>query len=233
MNIKKYFCLDCKKEISGYRIKRCRSCAQKKYYSEKGHNIKCNCCACKAKRKEYIGVSNPNYGRGENVKGSKNGRWIDGRYLKKHYCIDCEKRGIKTEITCQTATRGNRRCNKCCRKKENLSIETINKLRKRWGGKNNPRYIHGNGYAPYPLEFNEDLKEKIRKRDNYECQNCGVTEEEYLAVVGSVLSIHHIDYDKTNCKEDNLITTCRKCNNKANLNRECWKIFYGSLVKEY
>jgi hypothetical protein len=45
---------------------------------------------------------------------------------------------------------------------------------------------------------------------------CGVEEKDYF----QKLSIHHIDYNKENCKDDNLITLCRGCNAIVNYGRE-------------
>lgn len=59
-------------------------------------------------------------------------------------------------------------------------------------------------------------RRKIRKRDNYTCQECGITEDKY----GQELSVHHIipfimfdDYKKAN-KDDNLICVCEPCHRK-------------------
>ena len=97
-------------------------------------------------------------------------------------------------------------------------------------GNLNINFVDGSS-GIYPLEFNDKLKAKIRIRDNYECQNCSMTEEEHIIVVGKVLSIHHIDYDKQNCKENNLITLCDSCNNRANSNRNYWIEFYTKKVE--
>lgn len=40
------------------------------------------------------------------------------------------------------------------------------------------------------------------------------------------LTVHHIDYDKYNCNEQNLITLCRSCHPKTNFNRDYWKLFF-------
>jgi 5-methylcytosine-specific restriction endonuclease McrA len=53
-----------------------------------------------------------------------------------------------------------------------------------------------------------------------------MTEEEHLIVFGSSLEVHHIDYDKYNNKEYNLITLCKQCNVRANYNRNYWKEIY-------
>ena len=93
-------------------------------------------------------------------------------------------------------------------------------------GKNHWNYIDGTGNAPYPLEFSDKLKEKIRKRDNYICQNCGIEEKENKLLYGRVLDVHHIDYDKENCKEENLITLCHDCNLRVNANRDYWENYF-------
>jgi len=98
-------------------------------------------------------------------------------------------------------------------------------------GKNNPAYIDGRSYLPYPIEFNKDLKIKIKQRDNYTCQNCEMIEEEHIIVIGYGLTIHHIDYSKQNCEEDNLITLCNWCNLRANYNRDYWESYYKEKIK--
>ena len=91
-------------------------------------------------------------------------------------------------------------------------------------GKNCPSYIHGEGYYLYPKDFNSSLKRKIRKRDNFTCRNCGMTEEEHLIRYKRVLEIHHIDHNKNNNEENNLLTLCRLCNMKDN---QLLKEIYG------
>jgi hypothetical protein len=83
----------------------------------------------------------------------------------------------------------------------------------------------------YPRKFNARLKNKIRERDNYRCQNCGMTQEEHYIVYGRDIEVHHIDYDRENCKEDNLITTCKQCNIRANKNKTYWKDYYKQKIK--
>jgi hypothetical protein len=100
-------------------------------------------------------------------------------------------------------------------------------------GNNNPAWIDGSSYENYPQEWTESLRESIRKRDNYECQNCNMTEEEHIIVYGQVLHVHHIDYNKKNCSKNNLITLCHQCNLRANRNRNYWKEFYQNKLEVY
>ena len=68
-------------------------------------------------------------------------------------------------------------------------------------------------YVSIPVKtfnFNNELKELIRKRDNYKCQICGIPQEECF----KNLHVHHIDFNKSNCSPDNLITFCNSCHSK-------------------
>ena len=93
-------------------------------------------------------------------------------------------------------------------------------------GSKNPNWHDGVSFEPYGLEFNKELKEEIRKRDNYRCQECHYTEQQ----LKRKLDIHHIDYDKKNCKPNNLISLCHSCHPKTNFNRESWIEYYKNKV---
>lgn len=99
--------------------------------------------------------------------------------------------------------------------------------RPHYKGKGNPNWNGGKSFEPYGLEFNNELKEIIRKRDNYRCQECFRHQDELFRNTKSGLSkcklyIHHIDYDKQNNKPSNLISLCLKCHIKTNFKREEW-----------
>jgi hypothetical protein len=80
----------------------------------------------------------------------------------------------------------------------------------------------GISYEPYTEDFNHIKKKEIRKRDNNTCQIC----------LKFGKDVHHIDYNKKNCNSNNLITLCRKCHIKTNLNREYWqKLLKENLLK--
>jgi len=184
--------------------------------------------------------------------GKNNPAYKDGSTFKKHYCVECHE-----EISYCSWKKGTQRCSKCWHKfcqgenhpnwkggkpycidcgKELSSYSTTEGrcnecYRIHNVGKNHHSFIHGQGYFPYPNEFNDQLRDKIRERDNYTCQNCSMTEEEHLIVRGINLHVHHIDYNKENCKEDNLITLCNNCNLRANSNRNYWQDFYKSKME--
>lgn len=94
-------------------------------------------------------------------------------------------------------------------------------------GDKNPRWRDGMSATPYAPGFGRSLKRRIRKRDNFTCQLCGVTERE----LGYNFSIHHADYDRSNHDEDNLHTTCKACNSRVNTNREVWLGYFIAVAK--
>ena len=96
-------------------------------------------------------------------------------------------------------------------------------------GKNNPNWKGGICREPYGFEFDEKLKELIRERDDHKCQLCGMSQEDHIKISSHRLSIHHIDYNKTNNDESNLISLCKTCHSATNYNRE----YYQQLLTSY
>ena len=84
------------------------------------------------------------------------------------------------------------------------------------------------GISPYPQDWTDDLKEAIRKRDNYICQLCGIHQNE-LRERNKKLDVHHIDYQKDNLNPKNLITLCRYCHCKTNFDRDYWTKYFERL----
>jgi len=80
----------------------------------------------------------------------------------------------------------------------------------------------------YSSSFDKRLKLKIRKRDNYQCQLCGISQGEYKKLYKKHLSIHHIDYNKQNSNEKNLISLCQRCHARIRGN----KIFWTEILKK-
>ncbi len=104
-------------------------------------------------------------------------------------------------------------------------------------GTKNWNYIDGSSESTkYNFEFKK-LKPIIRKRDNYGCQLCGKEEKTTSMNRKKKFEVHHIDYNKENNAEDNLITLCDSCHMKTNNKRrrkEFTEFFKTkiSLIKE-
>jgi hypothetical protein len=131
----------------------------------------------------------------------KNNSYWKGGVTKTKYCIDCGKKLIDYYA---------KRCKKCFG------------ISKR--GENHHNWLGGKSFEPYTTDWTKSLKRSIRERDKYICQICNRQQEEV------VFCVHHIDYNKLNCNPNNLITLCRSCHVKTNINREYWKKYFNKYL---
>ena len=154
-------------------------------------------------RKKKIGEANRRLDN--KLRGKESPHWKGGDE-RFPLCIDCGKRLSRYNA---------KRCELC---KEKFMV-----------GENGTNWQDGKSFEPYPPTFNQQLKDRIRVRDNFICQKCGIPELEYFRR----LDVHHIDYDKKNCQESNLISLCYKCNIKVNTNREYWKNYFQKKMEVY
>lgn len=193
LTLKKYYCKLCHKGISLfsglYGSGLCKSCSTKQVFKkQRPYNYSLINRICKYCNKTFKIRKNSKQKfccvkcYGKSIIG------INSLFFKggKSHCIDCGKK---------LQSYGSKRCIKCSHQ-----------------GKNNPRYKDGMGREPYAFDFNPKLKLAIRKRDNFTCQYCEMTEIEHLKKYGKVLEIHHKDHNRKNSNKHNLITTCKKCN---------------------
>lgn len=148
--------------------------------------------------------------RSKNIKGKKH-----YAYTKKK--ISCE---ICKRITLKTPSEIKNRKRIFC----SYKCHGIWKSQNLKGEKN---YVWKNGISkkPYPFNWNNNLKESIRRRDNYKCQLCGAPQEEFI----KKLPVHHVDYDKNNLKSTNLITLCEGCNSRVNFDRVKWTNYFNEV----
>lgn len=118
-------------------------------------------------------------------------------------------------------------------KKYNIGYEERNRKISLANSKSgHPNWQGGISFESYGIEFNKELKEKIRKRDNYRCQECFRHQNELFIKNGKSykLDIHHIDYDKKNNNEANLISLCRNCHAQTNFDRNNWIKYYRNKL---
>ncbi len=66
------------------------------------------------------------------------------------------------------------------------------------------------------------VREKILRRDGGRCRSPLCRSSDTLA------HVHHIDFDKDNCADENLITVCPSCNQRANRDRLLWSAILGA-----
>lgn len=91
-------------------------------------------------------------------------------------------------------------------------------------GAKNPAWKGGISFEPYSTDFVGTLKRKIRVRDGHACSICRTQQEQ----LPRALDIHHIDYDKKNTAESNLVALCQSCHAKTNYRRQEWIDFFAA-----
>lgn len=94
-------------------------------------------------------------------------------------------------------------------------------------GEWSPNWSGDKSFEPYSFEFNKEKKQSILERDKYTCQNLDCKHKSIE------LDIHHIDYNKQNNLNENLITLCKSCHSKTNgkKSRQYWTEFYQNIMK--
>jgi len=85
-------------------------------------------------------------------------------------------------------------------------------------GESHPQWSSGD--RNYGNGWTERKRRKVRERDGFKCQRCGMDQKEHEEEYGSRLSVHHMrrardfDSDKERNDMDNLITLCRHCHHR-------------------
>lgn len=71
----------------------------------------------------------------------------------------------------------------------------------------------------YPREFRL-IKPRIRARDSNACIMCGENNR---------LEVHHINYNKRDCSDHNLVTLCKRCHTMTHHQRGFWETLFTGL----
>ena len=151
----------------------------------------------------------------ENQRGENHPCWV-GDYIE----VTCEWCGKKfTQSRYRVENQNSRFCSRECLGKWHSEFMS---------GENCPTWQGGLSFEPYGRDFNSELKEKVRTRDGRRCMMCGMLANDN----GRKLDIHHIDYDKQNNDESNLISLCMSCHRKTNNNRDAWQSMLQRVIGE-
>lgn len=171
------------------------------------------------------GIGTPNY-RGAINTTCKCGK---PKAHKSKVCKDCYHTDNVCIIKCAWCNKEKEIWN-CLKKEHNFCCRAC---KDQWASENQTGikatgYIHGQAHLPYAKTWTKKLKEQIRNRDNFTCQICGKSQLDFQRR----LSIHHIDYNKENCKEYNLISLCVHCHGLTNKNRNSWIEYFQELLSK-
>jgi len=209
-------CMFCGKKLINDRVDRQRIfCSRECYFKERVKKVEKSCLVCnkkfyvslyKSKKRKYCSLSCA-------VIGNTKKELIECKVCEKEfYIIPSRKKRSKS---------AGQYCSVECRNKSLDYIKNLTKAnRLAWKegrkksttkkGKDHHWWKGGIARLPYPWDFNEELKDLIRKRDNYKCQDCRAPQEEFT----KKLDVHHIDHDKNNNDPKNLLTLCHSCHSK-------------------
>ena len=177
--------------------------------------------------KKYFSTNSP--------RGEESPTWNGGK--KKVLCNYCGKeKEVKVATYNHHVENGlNFYCNRKCfgaYASKNLSgensptygISRSDEIKKKMGdarrGEKNWNWKGGIKCKGYTAEWNGELQNKIRQKFSFVCQVCGKN--------GHV--VHHIDYNKKNNSDNNLITMCRKCHASTNFNRFFWESHFKYIM---
>lgn len=139
---------------------------------------------------------------------------------KNDICMRCKK----------TGTHATNLCRKCY---DITNKDIILKQHREWGRKNRDKQRESQDN----FLFNGN-RELALERDNWTCQECGMSQEKCIVMFNRQLSIHHKDEnglpvpkEEKNNSLDNLITMCTRCHNLLHrkINKE--RIF-GDLLEQ-
>ena len=202
-SIKKNYCIDCGKEITGKKycqkcyfafVKtfglnhkyncQCASCLTKR--GKLKHKEGCQCCSCKAKRGDYKGKNHPMYGKKRIItEEQRRNSSINNACYWKGKCFS-EEHKIKLSLAKVNYVPWIKGKQHTKESKKQMSLSH--------GGTG----ITGE-LSEYGAEFDNTKREQVRFRDHYKCRMCGGSQIENE----KQLDIHHKDYDKKNNKWNN------------------------------
>lgn len=180
----------------------------------------------------FAGSNNPVYGKSWRL---ENGRAVASRPQKVALvCSWCGSGFERLHRTHRQMAEDGRKpfCSRTCSCRAAAARPISGPLNPNYGngqaieGTRNPNWKGGLSFEPYTAEFTPRLKRAIRERDGHVCQLCGGTRPQRRRV----LHVHHIDYDKANCSEANLITLCGGCNARVNFTRGWWTLYFQALL---
>jgi len=123
--------------------------------------------------------------------------------------VDCHNCGCEIDVPQWKLEDTNRQfCDKACYSEWQSESDFMK-------GENSP--VWNGGHYRYGPGWNERKKTAVRERDNYECQDCGMDQDDHLDEYGRKLPVHHLiparDFDNPEKRNamDNLITLCDRC----------------------
>lgn len=140
---------------------------------------------------------------------SHNPAWLGGPIRK--ICLICGKEYFVPRHRDRDTKHCSRACHNLAIGKSRIGKPLPENIKEKISGPNSPHWRGGTSKSPWPFEFGVELKRKIRDRDGNKCRICN---REYGYRDGRKLAVHHINWDKSDCRPKNLISICASCHSK-------------------
>ena len=213
-------CMTVRERSTYAREYKCRPCylkdkTERTRYNKQSFNygkVLVTCPTCNKPR-----LLNKKYARSV-VGMCRNCRDNKARRHAKRTRLVCRVRGTVRLVKRSVAQRSIRSTGECyCRSCGNKHRPT-GELSSTWRG--------GISFEPYSTQWTEQVKTRIRQRDGNCCVLCNIEQSPRRR-----LSVHHIDYNKFNVQDSNLVALCLSCHTKTNFNREYWRSLLSALLK--
>lgn len=186
------------------------------------HNFCSKECMKKWLSKRFSGKDNPSW-KGKEIIVCE---WCGDEFEVKPSCVnkrrfcsvECKNSWWSEKSSGEGHFRYNSSLSKEHRQKLSVSVSGFSHseefkvfMSERMSGKSNPAFKDWASKEPYGKEWSAELKDKVRKRDNYRCNLCGLSNKIHRLIFGRQLAIHHVDRNKKNCAINNLLTVCYYC----------------------
>ena len=154
---------------------------------------------------------------------------LTGRKLSEEHCIAISMGNVGKNVGHPVTEETRRKIglgNSIALKGRKMPLEVREKISRSLKGEKSP--LWRGGISLYGEDFNRELKEQIRDRDNHQCQECGYSEDQLEYKLG----VHHIGYDKRNNFSSNLISLCKSCHGKTSFNQNDWMTYYSKKLSK-
>lgn len=96
--------------------------------------------------------------------------------------------------------------------------EYLKQQKKEWIRKNPKKRLLCNRKSKNKVYFGGN-RNKAFERDNWSCQECGMTNKQHLIVFKKIITMHHISGNKKDSSLNNLVTLCLRCHVKKDRRR--------------
>jgi hypothetical protein len=180
-------------------------------------------CQFKWRSKRMSGEGNPNFKDGRKAHCLVCGSAYERNHSKRKYCsVKCaRKTRTGANAPCWKGGAVEKQCQHCGnvfrappRASKNRRYCSINCASKHFNKNRVIRYRDGK----YPGNW-RSISERIRIRDGRQCWNPACI---HAVTESTRLVVHHINYNKSDCSPENLMTVCESCNARVNGNRTLW-----------